>query len=118
MKKILVYDDDQGILSLCRTILERNNFDVATLVKCDNIVEDILEIKPDLILMDLWIPDIGGEEAIAIAKTNSTTEKTPILVFSANNNIEGISKKVNADGFITKPFTIASFVDKINANLR
>jgi DNA-binding response OmpR family regulator len=102
---------------LCRAILERENFEVETLPCCDNILGDITEIKPDVILMDLWIPNIGGEKAIAIAKKDEDAAKVPILVFSANNDIQTISEKVNANGFLEKPFKIASLLAVIKANI-
>lgn len=117
VSKILIYDDDEEILMLCRAILERENFEVETLPCCDNILGDITEIKPDVILMDLWIPNIGGEKAIAIAKKDEDAAKVPILVFSANNDIQTISEKVNANGFLEKPFKIASLLAVIKANI-
>lgn len=116
-KKILIYDDDDDILLLCKTILNKYDFIVETLSTCDNILFDIEYIKPDLILMDLWIPVLGGEKAIIIAKQNEQTKHIPILIFSANVGIMEISKKINADGYVEKPFTINNFVETINKSL-
>ena len=118
MKKvILIYDDDEEILYLCSAILSEYDFTVKTLSKCENILSDIETIKPDIILMDLWIPLIGGEKAIEIVKQNQHTKQTPILIFSANADIKEISKKVNADGYVEKPFVIKSFIETIQRYL-
>ena len=113
MKKILIYDDDLEILQLCKAILAKNNFIVNTLSRCENILADIETIRPHLVLMDLWIPDIGGERAVSIAKQHHTTRDIPILLFSANADIKEISTKVNANGYVEKPFSISTFIDTI-----
>ena len=90
MKKcVLIYDDDAEILFLCEKILEKQ-YRVKSLLKCQYIIEDITRIQPDIILMDLWIPSIGGEKAIEIVKQNERSKQTPILIFSANANIKEI----------------------------
>ena len=71
-KNILIYDDDQEILLLCKAILSKYNFVVETLSTCENILTDIQKFNPHVILMDLWIPQIGGEKAIEIIKQNET----------------------------------------------
>ncbi|MEO5946345.1 MAG: response regulator [Chitinophagaceae bacterium] len=114
MKKvILIYDDDEEILLLCRAILSKYDYAVETLSKCENIISDIESLQPDLILMDLWIPLIGGEKAIEIVKQNQSTKQTPVLLFSANADIKDISKKVKADGYVEKPFAIITFIETI-----
>ncbi|MEP7376773.1 MAG: response regulator [Chitinophagaceae bacterium] len=111
-KHILIYDDDPEILFLCTAILSKYNYEAQTFSRCDNIIADIEKHKPDLILMDLWIPDIGGEKTIAIVKEDKNI-KTPILIFSANADIKNLTKKVNADGYIEKPFAINIFIETI-----
>lgn len=118
MKKvILIYDDDEEILLLCRAILSKYDFDVETLSKCENIISDIESLQPNLILMDLWIPLIGGEKAIEIVRQNESTKQTPVLLFSANADIKDISKKVKADGFVEKPFGINTFIETIQRHV-
>lgn len=115
-KKILIYDDDKEILILCKAILSKFSYQVETLSICENIISDIKMHNPDLILMDLWIPDIGGEKAITIAKSDDSI-KVPILIFSANADIKRICEKVHADGYVEKPFSVNSFVAIINKYL-
>jgi len=67
-KKIVIFDDDEDILSICVYILEEQGWEVYTYTNCNNIVERISEIKPDVILMDNWIPDEGGIIATQILK--------------------------------------------------
>jgi DNA-binding response OmpR family regulator len=111
--RILLYEDDQEISHVCRLILEKNHYHVDVLSRCENAGNDINTYKPDLILMDLWIPEIGGEKAVKLIKENADTRHIPVLLFSANAEIQEICKRVNADGYIEKPFDIKSLIEKI-----
>ena len=106
-----------GDFTLCKTILLKSEYRVATLSRCENVIDDIKMLKPDLILMDLWIPEIGGEKAISIIKENPATSNIPVLVFSANADIKEICKKINADGYIEKPFDIHTLKATIEQNI-
>ena len=114
MKKcILIYDDDAEILAVSKIILEKNNYCVETRRFCDNIIADISDLKPDIILMDLWIPTIGGESAITLMKNNSITRHIPIILFSANIETELIAKSANANGSLKKPFDVNAMLEMV-----
>ena len=112
-KCILVYDDDVEISMLCKLILQKLNYKVETRPNCDSVIADIKTIKPDIILMDLWIPTSGGEEAVRHIREDSASKDIPILLFSANDEVEKTSKKLNTQGFIKKPFDIPSLKETI-----
>lgn len=117
MKKcILIFDDDLEILMVCKIILEHNNYRVETRVCCDDIIKDIAEVNPDMILMDLRIPKIGGEEATRLAKSEKATKDFPIIIFSANSEIQQASERAKADGFLKKPFHVSELLDIVAAN--
>lgn len=116
-KCILIYDDNPEILFLCRAVLSKSPYRVETLLQCENVINDIASIKPDLILMDLWIPDIGGEKAVTIIKENENTCHIPVLLFSANAEIKEICEKINANGYIAKPFDINTFKQTIEKHI-
>jgi two-component system cell cycle response regulator DivK len=59
-KKIIIFDDDEDILSICSYILEEQGWEVHTFTDCNNIVEKVSSVNPSVILMDNWIPDAGG----------------------------------------------------------
>jgi DNA-binding response OmpR family regulator len=112
-KCVLIYDDDLEILALCQIILRRENYHVETCKICDHILDDIKNFKPDIILMDLWIPKIGGEEAIKLMREDEYGANIPVLLFSANDEIKRISKSTKVNGYIQKPFDINSFKAEI-----
>jgi DNA-binding response OmpR family regulator len=118
MKKcILIYDDDPDILSVCKIILSQHNYRVETLTRNTDIIDDINRIQPDMILMDLWIPELGGEMAINLMKENMPAQHIPIILFSANTEIDEISKRTKADGFLKKPFEITTLLNVIKAKI-
>jgi DNA-binding response OmpR family regulator len=118
MKKcVLIYDDDLEILFLCKAILAKKQYRVETLSRCENVLNDIAVIKPDIVLMDLWIPEIGGERAVTMMKENPATQNIPVILFSANTEIKEICKKINADGYIEKPFDITMFKESIEKTI-
>lgn len=116
-KCVLIYDDDIEILTVCKAILENTDYRVEALTSCENIIDDIESVKPDIVLMDLWIPKIGGEKAITLMRENASTMHIPVILFSANDEIEKISKKVNATTFLRKPFDIYTFKKIIENNI-
>lgn len=116
-KNVLIYDDDQEMLFVCKVILERQNYHVETRERCENIIQDLIELKPDIILIDLWIPSIGGEKAVSLIKNNEDTKHIPVLLFSANDEIEKIYKRTNANGYLKKPFEISALTQIIKANI-
>ncbi|MEO7523238.1 MAG: response regulator [Ferruginibacter sp.] len=114
---VLIYDDDKEILFLCKAILGEDQYDVVTLSFCENVIADIDLIKPDVILMDLWIPTIGGEQAIMLLKNDPLTRDIPVIIFSANAEIKEICSRIKADGYIEKPFDIMLLKDTIRTHI-
>lgn len=117
-KNILIYDDDAEILFLCKTILQKYDFIVETLSRCEDVMKDIERFNPSFILMDLWIPEIGGEKAVKLIKENNTTKNLPVFLFSANTDIKEICKKVDANGYIEKPFDLKAFIATVQSHVQ
>jgi DNA-binding response OmpR family regulator len=121
MKKcVLICDDDQDILEVTREILILRGYKVETLncLTPEEFKEKIEKINPDVILMDLWIPDIGGEQATRELKANAATKGIPVIMFSANNDIEKVAQKSGAEDFLPKPYDIAQLESIIKKNIR
>jgi CheY-like chemotaxis protein len=119
MKRVLICEDDDEIIELTAIILKLNGYDVNVIKDCsDDIAGRVYEMKPDLVLMDLWIPQIGGERAIMELKGNPFTRSIPVVVFSACNQAELVAKKVHAEGCIHKPFAINFLEDTVSHMLK
>jgi CheY-like chemotaxis protein len=95
----------------------KSQYHLETSSRCENVIKDIEFFKPNLILMDLWIPEIGGEKAISLIKENPAISHIPVLLFSANAEIKQIYKRINGDGYIEKPFDINTLKGTIEQNI-
>ena len=113
MKSVLIFDDDPDILELCSLILEAKGFKTTGETTCNDVVSIIKEVEPDVILMDNWIPDLGGIQATQLIKSDPLTRHIPVIFFSANNNVENLSHAAGADYHLQKPFDIAQFENLI-----
>ncbi|RKD13730.1 response regulator receiver protein [Pelobium manganitolerans] len=105
-KKVLIFDDDVNILELCSIILTECGYEVATSETSHDIIEKVSEMHPDAILMDNWIPDIGGIEATQMLKRDERFKNIPVIYFSANNDIKSLAEKAGADAYLAKPFDL------------
>lgn len=91
MKKILICDDDHDLLELTTLVLQREGFQVEILDDSRNVVNDVNRIAPDIILMDLWMPEVQGDDAIKLLKENHKTQHIPVILFSAYPKLEQIA---------------------------
>lgn len=114
---ILIYEDDRDLLELCKIILSEPGRVIKTFNRCENIISDVEAFHPDLILMDLWIPEIGGKRAIELVKENKENDHIAVILFSANAEIEQISEDIGADGFLKKPFDLKHFKNTVARHL-
>ena len=114
MNRVLIFDDDIDILELCSLILRSKGFEVIGKPTCQQVLKVVKEHQPDVILMDNWIPDIGGIKATQLIKVDPETANIPVIFFSANNNTEKHSIEAGADYFIQKPFEIAELVSMVS----
>ena len=105
-KKVLICDDYKDISEVTKIILSESGYEVKNVYNCDNIVNDVEEFLPDVVLMDLRVPKKGGEYATKLLKSNEKTKLIPVLIFSANHQAVKIAEEVGADGFVSKPFDI------------
>lgn len=104
--KILIYDDDADILEVCATILRMKGYDVLCKDHCKNVLLDIGTYQPDVILMDNWLPDIGGVKSIQLIKKTPQFQDIPVIFFSANSHVEELAKEAGADYMLKKPFDL------------
>ncbi len=106
-KKVLILDDDLDILQICTIVLKKKGFDVLTVNNSNQVVEQVRNYQPDVILMDNWIPGPGGIEATRTLKLKPETQDIPVIFFSANSNVTQLAQEARADYFLQKPFDIS-----------
>lgn len=114
MKKILIFDDDKTILNVFTIVLEASGYQVEISETSHDIIEKMQSIQPDLIIMDNWIPDIGGVKATRILKEHPEYNHIPVIYCSANSEIESLAEQAGADDYLSKPFDLVELEGKIN----
>src|SRR6266571_2394075 len=96
-RKIIIFDDDEDILSICIYVLEEQGWEVHAFTDCNNVTEKVSGIQPDVILMDNWIPDAGGIIATQTLKKNDELKSIPVIYFSANSDIQLLANHAGAE---------------------
>ena len=112
MQKILIIEDDEKLRNELETFLNKNGFVAASLKKFDNAVEDILNEKADLLLLDINLPYTDGE---FICKEIRKISNVPIIMVTSRDSEmdELLSLNYGADQYVTKPYNIQILLAKI-----
>lgn len=115
--KILVVEDDRNILSMIQAVLESHGYQVLTAQRCQQGILMLTSHVPDLVILDLGLPDMDGEELIRITRRSSMI---PIIVLSARTEERDkvTALDLGANDYITKPFGTAELVALVRASLR
>lgn len=115
--KILVIEDDDNIRNLVSTILQTNAYQVICARTCELGITLFSSHNPDLILLDLGLPDTDGMEFLAAARQSS---QVPIIILSARDREQDKVKALDmgANDYVTKPFGNAELLARIRAALR
>lgn len=103
-QRILIIDDDPDMLDLCKRLLQTKGFHAMTHLGCDNFFAIVEEFSPHLVFMDHNMPHLCGAEAIRLLKAENRFRHIPVILFSAETNIEQLAKEAGADGWLKKPF--------------
>jgi two-component system, OmpR family, alkaline phosphatase synthesis response regulator PhoP len=113
-KKVLIVDDEPNLRRLSRTILSKN-FDVVEAEDGKQAVEIANSQQPDVILMDMMMPNMDGLTACYAIRNHQDTKSIPVIMVTAIGfelNVK-LSQQVGANGYVTKPFTPKELFDKI-----
>ncbi len=117
---ILIIDDDIDTLKLVGIMLERKGFRILASTTGEKGLELANKEYPDLVLLDVMIPDINGYEIARSIRTNPATENTPIIMFTArsqvDDKVEGL--EAGADAYITKPARPRELFAQVNSVLK
>ncbi|MDD4976229.1 MAG: response regulator [Bacteriovorax sp.] len=117
MKKILIIDDESSIRKLLRVSLEANGYQIVEAQTGQEGLQKILEERPEVILLDLGLPDKSG---LTILKEIRQWSQTPIIILTVvdNDQIKVEALDGGADDYITKPFSISELLVRIRVALR
>ncbi len=117
MSKILIVEDDKKLRQELETFLNKNGFEAKGLENFDNTIQDILEEKADLVLLDINLPYTDGE---FVCKEVRKVSNVPIIMVTSRDNEidELMSLNYGADQYVTKPYNIQILLAKINGLLK
>ena len=119
MKKVLVVDDNKDNIFLIRYILQKSGYQVIEAIDGLSGVRLAIEEKPDLILMDIQLPDIDGLEATQRIRESGANGNVPIIALTAfaMSGDRDRALAAGCTGYITKPINVKSFTNAIEKYL-
>jgi CheY-like chemotaxis protein len=103
-KKILICDDDEGILDVLELILEDTGHTIIHELNSLNVRSLLDSQKPDLVILDLWMPVLSGDQLLHMIRTTPEYSHLPVIIISASTDGERIALNQSASAFIAKPF--------------
>src|SRR5688500_19045228 len=100
---VLVVEDAEEAYELVSDVLAEANFDVVGARNGIDAVDTAVKLLPDLILMDLSLPLMGGCEATRLLKSDERTRDIPIIALTGHHNFAEMAHQAGCDAFLTKP---------------
>jgi CheY-like chemotaxis protein len=118
-KKIFIADDDEAVLMSLKKLLELSDFEVGTTRNPKDILPMVKALKPDIILLDLLMPNLGGLEICEMLNSDNQTQGIPIIVISALGREEDIKRayRLGVIGYFVKPYDFNDLLKEIKRNI-
>jgi len=119
-KKILVVEDDRAISELIAYNLQREDYDISCLYDGGHVIEFVRKYNPDLIILDLMLPEVDGLVICRMLKNDPATKRIPIIMLTAKNEKADVivGLQMGADDYIPKPFSPIVLTARIKAFTR
>lgn len=114
-KKILIVEDEESLLKLESILLTSRGYEVKGVADGRAALEALHTTKPDLVLLDIMLPEMDGFEVCRQIKSDESTRHIPVIMLTAKKSREDMVKgeEVGADWYITKPFKSAMVIETI-----
>ena len=118
--QVLIVDDERDLVRLLEFNLQQAGFETAAAYAGVEALEKVRQRVPDLVVLDLMLPDIPGNEVCRQLKASPRTRHVPVLMLTARTDEVDrvVGFEVGADDFVTKPFSVRELVLRIRAILR
>jgi DNA-binding response OmpR family regulator len=115
--KVLICDDDPGILDMLELVLSEEGYQVIPESNSLRVAGLIKDKQPEIVLLDLWMPVLSGDQVLRNLRQNESTANLPVIVFSASTDGRMIAMEAGASDFVSKPFDLDLLINKIYLNL-
>jgi len=109
-RKVLVVDDEPGILKVLKIKLRHHGFEALTTTSGEEAIEMVRSQQPDVVLLDILMPKVTGLEVLDRVREFS---RVPVIIFTANPKMVEIAMKIGANDSIAKPFVPDRLIEKI-----
>lgn len=120
MPSVLIADDDADIVRFVRVNLELEGFDVLTAADGRQAVQQVIDHSPDLVLLDVMMPEMDGIAALEEMRAHPSSANTSVILLTAKalpeDRVRGL--EVGADDYVTKPFDVSELMARVKAVLR
>ena len=117
-KNVLVIEDNHAILDVITLILQSESYKVTGLHKSADMMLHIEQFKPDLIILDIMLPDADGRDLLKTLRSAAHTADIPVLMISARYTEQNVQHgEFKPNGFLAKPFDIDDLLDRIEGIL-
>jgi len=110
---ILIVEDSENILTVIKLMFELQGWKTSEKKNLNTILDDVKQIKPDLILMDMLLSGSNGCDACKLIKDENEIKNIPIIIMSAHPEAHREAKEAGANYFIAKPFEMDHLIKKI-----
>jgi CheY-like chemotaxis protein len=114
-RNVLLVDDDPLILEILRTILDLEEFEVTTAASGRAAMAAVDEVRPDVVVCDVVMPEVDGLEVCRHLKSTPTTADLPVILLTARDRPEDrqAGQDAGCDAYLTKPFSPLQLIDVI-----
>jgi len=118
--RILVVDDDKDVVRLMRAYLEQSDFEVLVAYNGETAMHILRRERPDLVLLDLMLPDHDGWEITRWMRREPLLQQTPVIMLTArvSDTDKIVGLELGADDYVTKPYNPREVVARVRARLR
>jgi DNA-binding response OmpR family regulator len=119
MAKIIVVDDDKASTALFKQVLLMNGYEVITINESSTVMEIATEELPDLIILDLMMPEPDGFKVCRMLRADPLHRKTPIIIVTALNDVASrlVAIGAGANDYLVKPFHIDTLYESVEKQL-
>ena len=114
-KRILIVEDEESLLKLESILLTSRGYEVKGVTDGQAALDAMPSMQPDLVLLDIMLPEIDGFEVCRQIKENPATKHIPVIMLTAKKSRDDMARgeQVGADWYITKPFKSAMVIETI-----
>ena len=114
MAKILIVDDESGIVDEVKDFFTEEGFEVHTADSGGDGIVMVEKIKPDILILDMKLPDISGIEVLKVSKEKSPHTKVIVVTGYVEQSLIDKAEELGRDSFLQKPFDLTFLVDEVN----